>query len=105
MYRAGDRLSSCSAGMRPIGLTLKDIGLDRWGKEQKGELMLVHECVKCGKFSINRIASDDKSDELIKIFEFGLDVNTNQKAKLKSSNIKIAEEKDREEIKKQLFGK
>lgn len=35
--------------MNPIGLTLRN----------DGELMIVHQCISCGKISPNRIAGDD----------------------------------------------
>jgi len=105
MYREGDRSSSCEAGMKPIALTFKDISPNKWGKDQKGELMIVHECIKCGKVSINRIANDDKPDGMLKVFESSLNMINNEKVRLKSLGIKIAEDKDEEEIKSQLFGK
>lgn len=46
----GDRLSSCRALLEPISV-------DQDGK--KG-LMIHYRCVKCGKVSRNRAASDDK---------------------------------------------
>ena len=105
MDTTGDRLSSCESGMKPTALTFKSVGQDRCGKPQKGELMIVHGCVRCGKISINRIASDDKPEELLKIYEDSLNINGKEKAKLKDLGINIIGEKGREEIKSQLFGK
>ncbi len=58
LYAAGDRLSACKAPMRPIGLTMKT-GRNKYQRESRGELMLVHQCTDCGTLSINRIAADD----------------------------------------------
>jgi DNA-directed RNA polymerase subunit RPC12/RpoP len=60
--KAGDRLSACKAGMRPIGLTYKRIR-KKYG-DQRGEMMLVHLCMDCGKISLNRVAADDDSEML-----------------------------------------
>lgn len=105
LTRAGDRLSSCATGMEPIALTFKAVGIDRYGKEQRGEIMIVHECLKCGKISINRIAADDNPDEIIKLLDLSITINENTKSKLKLLGINISGEEDREEIKHQIFGK
>lgn len=55
----GDRRSLCQGRMKPIGLTRKS----------KGELMVVHQCLKCGKLSPNRIAGDDNCDVLLSLLE------------------------------------
>jgi DNA-directed RNA polymerase subunit RPC12/RpoP len=54
----GDRKANCGALMEPIGLTFK---------KQKGEIMLIHKCLKCGKISLNRIAGDDSPEAILKI--------------------------------------
>lgn len=59
---------------------MKPIGL---AFKKSGELMLVHLCQRCGKESRNRIAGDDDPKIILT----------------------ISEEKDKEEIEKQLFGK
>jgi hypothetical protein len=105
LTRAGDRLSSCEAGMEPVALTLKKSGMDSYGNEQKGEIMIVHECPKCHKISINRIAADDNSEEIIKLFNVTLNIDEDLKNKLSLMGINIASDKDREEIEKQIFGK
>lgn len=105
LTRAGDRLSSCETGMRPIALTFKNTRVDEYGKQQKGEIMIVHECPKCNKISINRIAADDNPDEIIKLFNITLSINEELKNKLKLMGINVASDKDREEIENQIFGK
>lgn len=68
LYAAGDRLSACKGQMRPIGLTLKK-GRNKYQRDPRGELMLVHECVDCGALSINRIAADDDSSTILAVFQ------------------------------------
>jgi len=65
--KPGDRRSDCRAGMRPIGLTLK--ASHNKYRSDDGELMLIHNCLGCGKLSINRIAADDNAGQLFAIFE------------------------------------
>jgi hypothetical protein len=72
LYSAGDRLSACKAGMKPVGLTMKK-GRNKYASSPRGELMLVHECVDCESVSINRIAGDDDSETLIAVFHSSLD--------------------------------
>src|SRR5512132_919452 len=71
LWAAGDRLSACKAPMKPIGLTLKRIR-NRYPRELRGELMLIHECVDCKTLSINRIAADDDSGNIMMVFEQSL---------------------------------
>ena len=65
--KPGDRRSDCRAAMRPVGLTLK-ASHNKYGSDD-GELMLIHHCLGCGKFSINRIAADDNAEQLLVVFE------------------------------------
>lgn len=86
--KSGDRLSKCDGAMHPIGVTFKKEGSDRWGKEKLGELMLVHICEKCGKVNLNRIASDDNPEEIMKI-----------------AGKNSVSEKIKKEVSQQLYGK
>ena len=95
----GARKSSCKALMKPVGLTFKKSHKDKYGKEKQGELMIVHRCLKCEKISINRAAGDDNADEILKIYNESL----LKKEKI-NNNIKLLTEKDKEEIKAQLYG-
>lgn len=83
----GDRQANCKGLMKPIGLTNK----------KDGEIMLIHQCVKCGKISTNRIAGDDEVEIIEKVFK-------------SQDTQKIIESKlipfiDESELKLQLHGK
>jgi hypothetical protein len=54
--------------MKPIGLTMKN-GRNKYRLDQRGELMLIHQCVECGSLSINRIAADDDPSKIVVIFQ------------------------------------
>jgi DNA-directed RNA polymerase subunit RPC12/RpoP len=99
----GDRKADCNSNMEPIGLTFKKEGLDKYGKEIQGEIMLIHKCGKCGKININRIAGDDDPDEILKIYNKSKD-NIELKEKLKKEDINLLDISSSAEIKKQLFG-
>lgn len=105
LEKPGDRKSKCQAGMRPIGLTFKHEGVDKYGRLREGELMLIHECTGCGKISINRIAADDSEDAILKVFEESQEIEPKKKNQLKSEGIEILQEEAREKILTQLFGK
>jgi hypothetical protein len=53
--------------MKPIGLTMKK-SRNKYRLDQRGELMLVHECTECGALSINRIAADDDPESIVEVF-------------------------------------
>lgn len=100
---SGDRKSFCHGIMEPTGLTFKDEGIDKYGKKRQGEIMLVHQCRKCDKVSINRIAGDDDTNEILKVFENSLQLPVLSDTKMEE--IILLKEEDRNEIKRQLFGK
>src|SRR5690349_24303189 len=64
LYAAGDRLSACKAPMKPVGLTMKT-GRNKYKRDTRGELMLIHQCSDCMIVSINRIAADDEPDKIL----------------------------------------
>lgn len=102
--KTGDRMAVCHEGMKPIGLTLKEAGNDRYGKKKKGELMLVHQCVGCGKISINRIAADDDEKVILDIFHGSGKIEGKMKKQLKKSGIEILDQSFADEVQRQLYG-
>ena len=100
----GDRASNCLGSMTPFALTFKQEGTDKYGKRKQGELMIVHRCDKCRKISINRLAGDDDEGEILKLFSKTLASSDELKESLKQEGIEILEEKDKDEVYRQLFG-
>jgi hypothetical protein len=98
LYSAGDRLSACKAGMRPIGLTMKK-SRNKYQLSPRGELMLVHECTECETLSINRIAADDDTKTVLDVFQSSLkmEFSTHQ-------NILMLRMEDAQLIQTQLYG-
>jgi hypothetical protein len=97
--------SVCGGMMKPIGLTFKRRGLDKYGKEKIGELMLIHQCLSCNRFSINRIAADDEPDMILFIFAESVNLDKGLKEKLKQETIFPLTESAKPEILTQLYGK
>lgn len=53
----GDRASECGGFMEPVGVWVR----------KNGEWAIIHRCLRCGKFSSNRIAADDNPMKLMSI--------------------------------------
>jgi hypothetical protein len=102
---AGDRKSACLGLMEPVGLTFKAVGVDKYGHPLQGELMIVHHCLECNKFSLNRIAADDEPKAILELFEKSQSLPNEIKKEIEKQGIRLLEEEDREEIGVQLFGK
>ncbi len=105
LEKPGDRRAKCKAGMKPIALTFKREGSDKWRKPRQGELMLVHQCTGCKKTSINRIAADDNPHEIMTVFGNSKNLERDIINQLSQDGIEMLTEKDRPEILSQLFGK
>src|SRR5690349_7159067 len=97
LYSAGDRLSACKGGMRPVGLTMKK-GRNKYASSPRGELMLVHECVDCASVSINRIAGDDHPESILEVFHASLE------NEYEYEEIMMLKAEDGEEVQLQLMG-
>lgn len=106
LEKPGDRKASCNAGMKPIGLTFKQAGINKYGKPRQGELMIIHQCTNtdCDIISINRIASDDNSGAILSVFEKS-QTHNDVKGKIKKMGINLLTKHDEEEVRTQLFGK
>ena len=91
--------------MKPEGLVFKGEGIDKYGKLRQGELMLVHQCLGCGKISINRIAGDDEPKAILKVFDLSQKIGGKEIKLLKERGIKLLSEKNKKDVVVQLFGK
>ncbi len=104
LYAAGDRLSACKAPMKPIGLTMKK-GRNKYQREPRGELMLVHECTDCRTLSINRIAADDDSATVLAVFEASLGMDAQMRSRCFQYGIAVLNAEDRKIVHTQLYGR
>jgi hypothetical protein len=99
----GDRKSSCFGAMKPIGLTFKHEGIDKYGKKRQGEIMIVHHCTLCEKININRIAGDDDEKIILSLLDTS-QIPENISISVSQSNITLLSTQHKEEVTKQLFG-
>lgn len=104
LYAAGDRLSACKAPMKPIGLTMK-MGRNKYQRDSRGELMLVHQCSDCKTLSINRIAADDDSGRVIEIFQESLPLAHTLHALCQEYGIVMVKAEDTRMVYAQLYGR
>ena len=102
LYAAGDRLSACKGLMKPVGLTLK-MGRNKYQRDARGELMMVHECVECGALSINRIAADDDPSNILAVFESSIESPVH--ARCEAQGIRTLKAGDLHAIQRQMFGR
>jgi hypothetical protein len=103
LYAAGDRLSACKAPMKPTGLTLK-LGRNKYRREARGELMLVHECSECKALSINRVAADDDSGTIMAVFQESLALGQQIHARCQEYGIVMLKADDTNILHAQLYG-
>ena len=102
----GDRKSECKAGMKPIGITLKHEGRDKYtNKDKYGDVMIIHQCMGCNKININRIAADDYTDTIMGVFDQSKDLPSDLKNELVRQDIKLFGESERTLITERIFGK
>jgi hypothetical protein len=104
LFAAGDRLSACKALMRPIGLTMKK-GRNKYQREPRGELMLIHECDECKALSINRIAADDDPGTVTAVFQESFTLGRQIQAICREQGIVILSTEDTEVVHIQLYGR
>jgi len=100
---AGDRKATCMSRMEPVGLTLKQAH-KRYGEEEQGELMLIHQCKGCGKISINRVAADDDAAFIYQLFKRTAETPAEWKFTLLAQGIKPLGMDDLTAVYSRLFG-
>lgn len=103
LYAAGDRLSACKAPMKPIGLTMKT-GRNKYQRDARGELMLIHQCSECKALSINRIAADDDSEMVLAVFQESLTPGHQMQMQCQENGIVLLKLEDTRFVQAQLYG-
>lgn len=103
--KAGDRKSTCGAGMTPIGLTFKREAPKKYGPDKPGELMLIHECKQCGQLRINRLSADDNTEVILQVFEQSQKLDEEIRQRLQAEGINPLTEADTPEVRTQILGK
>lgn len=105
LIKPGDRKATCHNGMKPIGLTFKNEGYDKYGRARRGELKLIHLCAMCEQISTNRTAADDITDEIFAVLSQSLSLDEALKIRLEEEDIAVLNLTHKAEIEMQLFGR
>lgn len=103
-YTPGDRKAVCCSRMEPLGLTVKEVN-KKFAGECTGELMLIHRCTGCGKISINRIAADDDTRSIHRLYLFSLEMEPAIRLRLVGEGIRVLTARDSAVVQAQLFGR
>ncbi len=90
--------------MKPIGLTLNNIKTNPHTGRTSGELMIVHQCLRCGKIACNRIAGDDNSHAVICLLEDSNSLNEEIITRLACCGIRLLTQEDKNEVLTVLYG-
>ena len=101
----GNRSAQCRARMRPVGLAYKHDGVDRYGKQSRGDVMIVHHCACCGTYNTNRIAADDCCEAVLAVFETSLGLSEVRRHDIEASGIRLLKDGDEAGLRVALFGK
>ncbi len=91
--------------MEPVGLTIKHNGVDKYGRERGGDIMIVHACTGCGSVNINRIAADDCCDALLMLFKQSQTMSWEQWQRIEKTGIRLLRAEQAEQLQTALFGK
>jgi hypothetical protein len=90
--------------MKPIGLAFKNYEVNPFTCRGSGELMIIHQCINCGKISPNRIAGDDNEYHILSILEDSLNMDAILLGKIKNLGINIISPKNKDKVLISLFG-
>jgi len=90
--------------MQPIGLTLKPGKVNRYARENSGEIMLVHCCLSCGRISCNRIAGDDNAYAIIDLLNEPIALESTWMREIGTNQISLLTSADKQMVLRALFG-
>lgn len=90
--------------MKPIGLIFKNIKNNPFTGKIRGELMIVHLCLNCGKISCNRIAGDDNTDIITCLLEDRNKLSKEIIVSLTNQRITLLNQEDKHEVFTSLYG-
>jgi hypothetical protein len=89
--------------MQPVGLTTKQ-SRNKYASDRDGELMIIHQCNRCKKLAINRIAADDIVGDLLALFERSCEPSVSFLADLARAGITLLTARDRGLVQRRLWG-
>lgn len=92
-FKPGDRMSACKSDMQPVALVWKQTP-KKYDARQNSELMLLHHCLHCGKFSLNRLAADDDYQVIWMVFSVSWGMDMALRRQIAQDGIVILEQSD-----------
>lgn len=87
-----------------MALAFKDYEINPFTGRGGGELMLIHQCINCGKLSPNRIAGDDNEYQILCVLKDSTSLNQILVKRLKKLGLIIITPENKEEALVSLFG-
>jgi hypothetical protein len=78
---------------------------NKYQRDSRGELMLVHQCTECNSLSINRIAADDEAGTVVAVFEESLRLTQPIHALCQNHGIVMLKTDDMRIVYTQLYGR
>ena len=81
------------------------MGRNKYQRDSRGELMLIHKCTDCRTLSINRIAADDDSEKVACIFQESLTVEHQIRVLCQEYGIGMLNAEDTKIVYTQLYGR
>jgi hypothetical protein len=79
-------------------------GRNKYRLDQRGELMLIHECMECKALSINRIAADDDPETVIVVFQDSFSLGQQTHFVCQQRGIVVLKTEDTKTVYRQLYG-
>ncbi len=90
--------------MQPIAIAFKNYKVNPFTSRGNGELMVIHQCLNCGRVSPNRIAGDDSEYQILSILKESINLNENIAIQLKNLGLELITTINKEEALISLFG-
>lgn len=90
--------------MQPIAIASKNYKVNPFTGRGSGELMIVHQCLNCGRISPNRIAGDDNEYQILSILKESTNLNEDVTTQFRNLGLEIITASNKEEALISLFG-
>jgi hypothetical protein len=90
--------------MQPIAIAFKDYRVNQFTDRGSGELVIIHQCLNCGKTSPNRIAGDDNEYRILSILKESVNLNADITTRLRNIGLEPITTSNKEEAFISLFG-
>jgi hypothetical protein len=90
--------------MQPMAIAFKDYSVNPFTNRGGGELMIIHQCLNCGKISPNRIAGNDNEYQILSILKESMNLNEDITTRLRNIGLELITTSNKEEAYISLFG-